>query len=100
MGANVRKRLAHKLTDVFEIPKDVVLDLPRITVVGDAQVVIENHRGVIEYSRQKVRINTTLGELLVAGAGLVIANILTEQIVIEGKVAKLEFSGWGGLESV
>lgn len=100
MGSNVRKRLARKLTDVFEIPKDVVLDLPRITVVGAAQVVVENHRGVIEYTRQKVRVNTTLGELLVAGVGLVIANILAERVVIEGKVAKLEFSDWGDLESV
>ena len=34
---------------VVDLPKDLVLNLPRITLVGDLQLVIENHRGIEDF---------------------------------------------------
>ena len=34
------------------------MDLPRITLIGNLQLFVENHKGIIEYSDSRIRINT------------------------------------------
>ena len=52
------------MTDVLELPKDLVLNLPRITMVGNIQLTIENHRGVILYSDRRIRVAVSGASLL------------------------------------
>jgi len=46
------------IADLLELPRDIVLDLPKITLLGNLQLYIENHKGIIEYSTSLVRVNT------------------------------------------
>ena len=41
------------ISDPFEPPKELVLDLPRMTMVGNVQFYLENHRGVIAYDQER-----------------------------------------------
>jgi len=84
-----KKRVEHLLSHVFELPKDLVMDLPRITMLGDMQVHVENHRGIIEYTKEKIRISTGCGELLINGSGLVLRNILPDEIVVDGRIRSI-----------
>lgn len=90
--ADVRRSFKHRIADGFELPKDIVLGMPKMTMVGNLQVFIENHHGIIEFSDQLVRININLGEIVIRGTGLVLRNIFTEEILIEGTIEKIEFS--------
>ncbi|RYD03384.1 hypothetical protein N752_19595 [Desulforamulus aquiferis] len=44
-----------------------MLDLPKIVLVGNLQVFIENHRGIVEYNSDKVRIKVGDGEVGIIG---------------------------------
>ncbi len=79
------------IADILELPRDIVLDLPKVTLVGDLQLYIENHRGIIEYSTDRIRINTKAGTMTVTGVGLIIKGITIEEIMIMGKVHRVEF---------
>ncbi len=79
------------IADLLELPRDIVLDLPKITLVGNLQLYIENHKGIIEYSSGIVRINTKAGILAVTGAGLTIRTIVVEEIIIVGQIDRVEF---------
>jgi len=68
-----------------------MLDLPRIVLVGNLQVFVENHRGILEYTPQVVRINTPGGELQITGNDLMLRNILPDEICVEGEVAGITF---------
>lgn len=85
------KKVKKQFSDFLEMPGDVMLDLPKITMVGDIKLYIENHRGVIEYSTAGVRISLMEGELAVAGEGLVLRNVLPDEICVEGKIKSLSF---------
>lgn len=85
---NIRKQF----TSMFDMPEDVMLDLPKISIIGDIQVYIENHRGIIEYKTELVRISTTLGEISIAGEELVLRNIGTEEIYVDGRIKSVSFS--------
>ena len=58
------------ITDALELPLDVALDLPKIIVVGDVKVNITNHRGIIEYTNDLIRINSKIGMIKIIGDSL------------------------------
>lgn len=85
------KNSLQKLAGLLDIPQDIVLDLPRITMLGNKQLLIENHKGIIEYTPSLVRIKLSQGELIVRGADLTLGNLQVEQILVEGTVRDIQY---------
>ena len=83
--------LKGKVADLLEMPKDIVLDLPRIEMTGNIRVFIENHRGILEYTSGLLRLNTTMGEVAILGSALVIRRIFREAVEVEGNILRVEF---------
>ena len=79
------------VSELFELPKEVVLDLPRLTLAGNLQLLVENHRGVIAYKEEELRIGVSNGELVIRGRDLQIKNLFTEELLIKGVIEKLEY---------
>ncbi|MBM7581828.1 sporulation protein YqfC [Caldicoprobacter guelmensis] len=80
-----------KVSEIFELPKDIVLNLPRISMIGNNQMLVENHRGVIEYTPQKIRLNSTIGVIRVEGQDMNLKNIAADDILITGVIKLVEF---------
>ncbi|HLS88154.1 MAG TPA: sporulation protein YqfC [Sphingobacteriaceae bacterium] len=78
--------LRSRLAELLDMPRDVVLNLPRISVVGDLQVLVQNHRGVKEYTPERVIIGMESGLIVISGRELVISNIHVEEITITGRL--------------
>lgn len=85
------RRLRQKFANLLELPSDVVLDLPRVVLVGNVQAVVENHRGLVEYSPGLVRIGLETGQLVLTGEGLVIGTAGAEEMIILGRITGLEY---------
>lgn len=94
MSTNKKTPFGHKIAKIFDLPLDTMIDWPCITLNGNKNLVIHNHRGVIEYDHSVARINTKLGELMVSGDDLVLVCALQEEIIIEGKIQKVELVDW------
>ena len=80
------------LAEILELPKDIILDIPKITMVGNLQLYIENHKGIIEYTTNRIRINTKSGSLRIIGKNLLLKNVVVEEIVIVGEIQQVEFT--------
>ena len=89
VGRNKTKLQA--LAGILEIPQDIILDLPRITMLGNQQLLLENHKGIIEYTSQVVRIKLNSGEIKIQGTKLTLSNLQPEQILIEGTISHLTY---------
>lgn len=89
---NRRKEVLGKaVADFLEIPKDLVLDLPKITVIGRNELYLENHRGIIEYSTQRLRINLSRGFLEIQGEKLEIKVLMPEEIQVWGEIQAIKY---------
>ncbi|MBE0466135.1 MAG: sporulation protein YqfC [Candidatus Desulforudis sp.] len=88
---DLRKKVRRTMADILEIPGEIALDLPKIILVGNVQVIIENHRGIVEYSADSVRVVVPAGEVTVRGRELVLRNILPDELCIEGRIESLGF---------
>lgn len=85
------KRKLHKLTASWlDMPQDVVFELPRLTLIGDRQLYIENHRGVIDFSEEVLRLSLSKGQLEVRGKELIIRTIWTDEVFVEGIITGIE----------
>lgn len=88
---NNKNLFRQKLSNLLELPKEVVLDLSKIMIVGNRNVLVENYKGIIEYENTKIRINTTSGIIAFEGKGLFIKEITSEDIMVEGEIKNIEF---------
>lgn len=89
MGEN--DGIKRNLAEILELPKDIILDLPKIIMIGNLQIYIENHKGILEYTGEKIRVNTKNGVLRIMGKNLMLKNIVTEEIIIVGEINQVEF---------
>ncbi|MDR7870177.1 MAG: sporulation protein YqfC [Tissierellaceae bacterium] len=82
--------LKMSITDALELPLDVAMDLPKIILVGNLKINITNHKGIIEYTKELIRINSKIGMIKITGQSLEIKNVLMEEISINGLIEKIE----------
>lgn len=82
----VRQQLTTWMTKQMQLPADVMMDLPRITMIGQLHIYIENHRGVLRFSNQELRLLLKNGHLLIKGDHFVIKTILPEELLLEGRI--------------
>ncbi|WP_110111385.1 sporulation protein YqfC [Bacillus sp. CGMCC 1.16541] len=85
------KNMKRWITNHMELPADVLTDLPRITMVGQIHIYIENHKGLLAFSDTEIRVLLKQGQMLVKGEGLVIKVILPEELVLEGKINEVTY---------
>ena len=86
-----KEDIKEKITEMLELPKEVVMDVPKLTFIGNKHLSVENYKGIIEYTDRVVRINTNNHMLKITGQNLEINNITSEEIQISGNISTLEF---------
>ncbi len=89
--AKPREKIRRKIAEALELPKDVTLNVPRLTMIGTSNLIIENYKGIIEYERDKIRVNTSIGIISITGEGMIIREITSEDIMVEGEINSLIF---------
>jgi len=89
--ATPKQKLREKFTELLELPKEIVLNMPKLTMLGNGDLIIENYKGIVEYDVNVVRVNTTAGIIKVMGVDIYIKEITEENIMIYGNILSLEF---------
>lgn len=75
---------------ILEIPADIALNLPRITMIGNLQLLVENHKGIVEYTSTRIRVAVARGCINIEGANLVLKNIHLDEIMINGEIKQIQ----------
>ena len=85
------RKLRERVADVVDINKEIILDVPKITFIGNRELTIENYKGIIEYTDQIIRVNTSANILRLTGTALEIKSITQDMLYITGYVRCFEF---------
>jgi len=83
--------LRRLLGSVLDLPQDVYLDLPRVTIIGCEEVSIENTRGVQDFSDTELVIELAQQVLRITGENLSLRTIQVGEIIVTGRVFSLVF---------
>ncbi len=85
-----RKNALSKIDRILEMPQEVYSDIPKITITGFNEMVIENFKGILEYEDFFVRISTHIGIININGFELKLENMTNDDIKVNGKVESIE----------
>ena len=78
-------------TAKLDLPKDVMLNLPKITIIGDSEITIENHKGIVLFERNIIKINTKVKIIDIEGENFEILYIGDSTITISGKFKSISY---------
>ena len=84
------ENVKYSLSEALELPIDIMMDLPKLTVIGNIEASLLNHKGIIEYTQEVIRINTKTGVFKITGEGLEIKTILSKEIIVTGTIKNIE----------
>lgn len=88
MPRKTKKR--NRFEDILEMPKEVYTNMPKLTVVGFEEMIIENHKSILEYEDFLVRINTHMGILNINGFNLNLEKMTNDDIKITGTIESID----------
>lgn len=91
MSLQGMKGVNQSMGRLLDFPKEFTLDLPKVVLLGDFQLYIENHQGICHYDTQQVLVNCSLGLLVVGGEELMIKQITIDELYIEGRIVTLSY---------
>ncbi len=68
----------------LELPRDILLDLPKITILANSEINIENHKGVVIFEEEEIKINSNVGPISIYGKNFKILFIGGNTITLSG----------------
>ena len=90
---NLRKHaeLVYELAERLELPQEAVPGAARLSVTAGKRVLVENHRGLLEYGPERIVVKTEAGKLVLSGSGLGIRAMDRRDLLIGGKLQCAEW---------
>ncbi len=85
------KQTATKIIQGLDLPKDLFLGLPNISLVGNTEVYISNHRGILSYDEEMTNVLVKDYQIQIRGRNLSIFAYTKDDLTIRGFIRSLEF---------
>lgn len=87
----MKKKANNRFDKILELPKEIYSNVPKITITGFGEMIIENFKGILEYEEFFVRINTYIGIININGYNLNLENMTDDDIKVTGKIESFDF---------
>ena len=88
----MKKGIREKIAEITDIPKDFLMNMPRITLLGNRELHIDNYKGLLEYTNELISVASTNKIIVVKGNGLIITRIVEKSVYIGGSILSVEFT--------
>lgn len=86
-----KKKILGEAAELFDLPVDLLAGLPHVEVMGNRQLYMENHRGILSYSNEEIAIGAEGVILRVWGKGLELMSMSGDALRIRGEISRVEW---------
>lgn len=86
-----RDEANHSVIDTLELPKDLLMGLPIISMEGNRSMCVMNHRGLVCYKNDKIIVATRSGSIQIIGRELNIPEFTGDVVEIRGYLEGIVF---------
>ncbi len=86
-----RDEANHSVIDTLELPKDLLMGLPIISMEGNRSMCVMNHRGLVCYKNDKIIVATRSGSIQITGRELNIPEFTGDVVEIRGYLEGIVF---------
>lgn len=85
------KHTTNKFIHAFDLPEDLFLGFANISLNGNTEVYVSNHRGILSYEENNTCILLKDYQLQIKGKDLRISSYTRDDLTIQGYIKSLEF---------
>ena len=82
----VKENVKSNIVESLELPIDIMYWAVIITAMGRNQVLVENYKGIIEYTQEKIRLQTKTCQVTIQGKRLIVEYYTNEEMKITGYI--------------
>lgn len=83
--------ILEKTVQALDLPADVA-GLPRIELLGDREMRVESHKGILAYSTEEIHISGGKLVIRVLGGGLELRSMNAVELLITGDIHTVELT--------
>ena len=84
--SKVKENVKSNLVESLELPMDIMYGAVIITAMGRNQILVENYKGIIEYTQEKIRLQTKSFQVTIQGKRLIVEYYTNEEMKITGYI--------------
>ncbi len=88
----MQKNLAAEISGRLNLPTDLMLGDPIVTVTGRRDITVENYRGIMNYETVLIRLSLKHGQIEIHGSDLRIDYYTNDDMKISGRIDRIEYS--------
>lgn len=78
-----------RAAETLDLPADALAGLPRLELVGDGELRVENHKGILAYGREEIHISGGVYLIKIAGQELELRAMTAIELLITGKISQI-----------
>lgn len=87
-----KERLLERAAQALEMPGDAVAGLMRLELLGDRELRMEAHRGILAYGTTEIHVSGGKVVVRIRGEGLELRSMNPTELFITGRIASLDFT--------
>ncbi|MCL2253545.1 MAG: YabP/YqfC family sporulation protein [Lachnospiraceae bacterium] len=80
-----------KIVESLHLPKDSLLGASIVTVMGNTNALIENYKGIIEYTDENIVLQGKTCRIAISGARLSIEYYTNDEMKISGRINSVSY---------
>lgn len=86
-----KESILEKTVQALDLPPDLA-GLPRIELLGDRELRVEYHKGILAYGTQEIHISGGRLVIRVLGDGLELRAMNTSELLVTGRISGIELT--------
>lgn len=89
MNQERKRSLLERATDALELPSHALAGLPLLELIGDKELRVENHKGILAYGQEEIHISGGKMIYKIHGASLELRTMTPMELLITGTITAI-----------
>ena len=85
------RELRARMAELFDLPADLVAGLAHLELLGDRQLLLEGHGGILAYSDTRIDVSVGGKTLRIEGAALALRSMTDRELRVRGRIDGVSF---------
>lgn len=87
-----RPGLLERTAQWMDIPADILTGLPRLELIGDGELRMENHKGILAYGSEEIHVSGGAFVVKISGENLELRAMTGLELLITGRILQIQLA--------
>lgn len=89
-GQKRRTSILERISQFSDIPADILTDLPRLELIGDGELRVEQHKGILAYGQEEIHVSGGNFIIKIRGEQLNLRAMTGMELLITGRIESIQ----------